>query len=164
MFDVVGKRRWFYAFSLLITIPGFIFILLTPLTGGKDGLQFTIDYTGGTIWEFRPASPADPLVVQAAVASAGHEEATVTEAGCLEVGRDRPARRSVVVDEDRRGSAPGERLDAEGMADRQIGIARYYSASATYGWYWTTDFSTTNDGTNLGGGGSSPTATCGWRT
>ena len=37
MFDVVGKRRWFFAFSLLLTIPGLIFILLTPITGGKEG-------------------------------------------------------------------------------------------------------------------------------
>ena len=53
MFDVIGKKKWFFTFSGLITIPGFIFILLTPLTGGKDGLQFTIDYTGGTVWELK---------------------------------------------------------------------------------------------------------------
>jgi uncharacterized protein YkwD len=35
---------------------------------------------------------------------------------------------------------------------RQIGIARYYSASSPYKWYWVTDFSTSNDGTNAGGG------------
>ncbi len=35
---------------------------------------------------------------------------------------------------------------------QQIGIARYYSGSSTYGWYWATDFGTVNDGT--GGGGS----------
>ena len=48
MFDIVGKRRWFFLFSALITIPGLFFILLTPLTGGQAGLQFSIDYTGGT--------------------------------------------------------------------------------------------------------------------
>jgi uncharacterized protein YkwD len=39
---------------------------------------------------------------------------------------------------------------------KQIGIARYYDANSTYSWYWVTDFSLTNDGTNLGGetGGS----------
>ena len=46
MFDVIGKRRWFYLLSLIITIPGLVFILLTPFTDA--GLQFTIDYTGGT--------------------------------------------------------------------------------------------------------------------
>ena len=51
MFDVVGRRRIFYALSLALTIPGLIFILLTPFTDA--GLQFTIDYTGGTKWEIR---------------------------------------------------------------------------------------------------------------
>jgi hypothetical protein len=34
---------------------------------------------------------------------------------------------------------------------KQIGIGRYYSASSPYKWYWVTDFSTSNDGTNAGG-------------
>jgi preprotein translocase subunit SecF len=51
VFDIIGKRRWFYAFSLLIMIPGIIFILLTPFSGGRAGLQFSIDFTGGTVWE-----------------------------------------------------------------------------------------------------------------
>jgi len=53
VFDVIGKRRWFFAFSALLTIPGLIFILLTPVSGGSVGLQFSIDYTGGTTWEIR---------------------------------------------------------------------------------------------------------------
>ncbi len=52
MFDIIGKRKWFFLFSGLILVPGLIAILLTPLTGGKAGLQFSIDYTGGTVWEF----------------------------------------------------------------------------------------------------------------
>jgi preprotein translocase SecF subunit len=57
VFDVIGKRNWFFAFSLLITIPGLIFILLTPITGGKEGLKFSIDYTGGTRWSIHLANP-----------------------------------------------------------------------------------------------------------
>ena len=51
MFDVIGKRNWFFLFSGLLVVPGLIFILLTPLSNGKAGLQFSVDYTGGTIWE-----------------------------------------------------------------------------------------------------------------
>ncbi|MET1232117.1 MAG: protein translocase subunit SecF [Candidatus Limnocylindrales bacterium] len=58
MFDIVGKRRWFFLFSALITIPGIIFIILTPLTEGRIGLNFSIDYTGGTIWEVHFAQGA----------------------------------------------------------------------------------------------------------
>ncbi|MFL5779299.1 MAG: protein translocase subunit SecF [Chloroflexota bacterium] len=51
MLDIIAKRRWFYLVSLLLTIPGLIFILLTPVS--PYGLQFTIDYTGGTRWVVR---------------------------------------------------------------------------------------------------------------
>ncbi len=37
---------------------------------------------------------------------------------------------------------------------KQIGIGRAYTGGSTYGWYWATDFGTTNDGT--GGGGVNP--------
>jgi preprotein translocase SecF subunit len=58
VFDVIGKRRWFFLFSGILTIPGLIFILLTPITNGAVGLQFSIDYTGGTTWEIRFKDPA----------------------------------------------------------------------------------------------------------
>ena len=53
MRDIIGKRNWFFAFSLALIVPGLIFIILGPLTGGEAGLQFSIDYTGGTKWEIR---------------------------------------------------------------------------------------------------------------
>ncbi len=64
MFDLIGKRRWYYAISLLITIPGLIFIALTFVPGARLGLQFSIDYTGGTIWEvhFRDGTPTGAQV------------------------------------------------------------------------------------------------------
>ena len=60
MFDIIGKRRWFYIFSLLITIPGLIFIVLTFLTGGQEGLKFSIDFTGGTVLEVHFARDQQP--------------------------------------------------------------------------------------------------------
>lgn len=42
---------------------------------------------------------------------------------------------------------------------RQIGISRVFTSGSTYGWYWATDFGTTNDGTSGGGGTTNPTAT-----
>jgi preprotein translocase SecF subunit len=70
VFDIIGKKRWFFLISALFTIPGLFFILLTPLTGGKEGLQFSIDYTGGTTWQIRFA---DANVGADAVASVFHE-------------------------------------------------------------------------------------------
>ena len=72
MFDIVGKRRWFYLFSALVMIPGIIFILLTPISGGKAGLKFSIDFTGGTVWEvhFKNGTPS-PTDVQRVMADQG---------------------------------------------------------------------------------------------
>jgi preprotein translocase SecF subunit len=53
VFDVIGKRNWFFLFSGLILVPGLIFIILTPVTNGKQGLQFSVDYTGGTVWQIQ---------------------------------------------------------------------------------------------------------------
>ena len=70
MFDVIAKRRWFYLISLAFTIPGLFFILLTPFTDA--GLQFTIDYTGGTKWEIRFEDPnVTPDQVEAGVRQQG---------------------------------------------------------------------------------------------
>jgi preprotein translocase subunit SecF len=82
VFDIVGKRNWFFAFSLLITIPGLIFILLTPITNGAAGLKFSIDYTGGTEWSIRFADPkvtADAVRQELEVL--GQEDAQVTRTG-----------------------------------------------------------------------------------
>jgi preprotein translocase subunit SecF len=80
--DIVGKRRWFFILSALITIPGLFFILLTPLTNGAAGLKFSIDYTGGSEWSIRFENPnvtAD--AVRAELVSLGQEDASVTRTG-----------------------------------------------------------------------------------
>ena len=85
MFDIIGKRRWFYLISLIITIPGLFFILLTPFT--DEGLQFTIDYTGGTTWEIRFQDPdVTPDQVEAVFKSQGLEATAVkTNSGFINI-------------------------------------------------------------------------------
>jgi uncharacterized protein YkwD len=57
--------------------------------------------------------------------------------------------------------SPGHNTNMLYASYKQIGIARFYDTSSTYTWYWVTEFSTTNDGTNTGGsgGGGGATAT-----
>jgi preprotein translocase SecF subunit len=57
VFDIIGKRNWFFLFSGLILVPGLIFIGLTPATNGKVGLKFSVDYTGGTVWQIQFKNP-----------------------------------------------------------------------------------------------------------
>jgi preprotein translocase SecF subunit len=57
VFDIIGKRNWFFLFSGLILVPGLIFIILTPLSNGQVGLKFSVDYTGGTVWQLQFKDP-----------------------------------------------------------------------------------------------------------
>src|SRR6185503_18957704 len=82
VYDIIGKRRWFFLISALVTIPGLIFILLTPLTGGKEGLKFSIDYTGGTEWSIRFADATVTAdAVHAELVALGQPDASVTKTG-----------------------------------------------------------------------------------
>jgi preprotein translocase SecF subunit len=88
VFDLISKRNWFFAFSLLITIPGLLFIILTPLTGDAVGLKFTIDYTGGTRWVVRFQDPTvSATAVKAKLNELGLENSSVvsTSSGFLEI-------------------------------------------------------------------------------
>ena len=83
MFDIVGKRRWYFLLSALLTIPGLIFI-------GLGGLKPSVDFTGGTVWQVRYADDPTPAEVREALADLGHPDATVRQVddGFLEIRTD----------------------------------------------------------------------------
>lgn len=56
MINLVGKRYWWFAISLLVIIPGLIFLLTPGL-----GLRPSIDFAGGTSWEFLIEDRAEPV-------------------------------------------------------------------------------------------------------
>jgi preprotein translocase SecF subunit len=72
MYDIVGKRNWYFAFSALLTIPGLLFIFL-------GGLKPSIDFTGGTEWEVRYAEEPTVAEMTATLTELGYEEVVVTE-------------------------------------------------------------------------------------
>ena len=79
MDKIIARKRWVFLFSLLLTIPGLAFIAATPLTGGEVGLKFSVEFTGGTVWEFKLEEPSEPAIIRDAVVAVGHPEAQVTE-------------------------------------------------------------------------------------
>jgi preprotein translocase subunit SecF len=52
--DILGKRYWFFAVSLILIVPGFIIILVY-------GLPISIDFTGGTLLEIQFDSGQAPM-------------------------------------------------------------------------------------------------------
>ena len=71
MYDIVGKRKLWFAISALLTLPGLLFIFL-------GGLRPSIDFTGGTEWEVRYAEEPGAGEVEAYLVDAGHEDPLVT--------------------------------------------------------------------------------------
>lgn len=73
MYDLVGKRTWFFAFSLIILIPGIIAIAL-------GGLKPGIDFTGGTQWVLKVKDSSNTAAVSRIMSDNGHPEAVVQNA------------------------------------------------------------------------------------
>lgn len=82
MLEIIAKRRYGYAFSLILTIVCLVFILATLLPNAGIGLQFSIAYTGGTVWEvhFEDGAP-DPADVRGVLEELGHPGSEVAITG-----------------------------------------------------------------------------------
>jgi preprotein translocase subunit SecF len=102
MIDIVGKRYWYFALSLLIILPGLIALLVW-------GLPLAIDFTGGSLLEvsFHDSPPPAPAqIVQL------YQEFEVGDPIVQSIGDDGIAARSRPIDEDTKT------LLVEAMQDR----------------------------------------------
>jgi preprotein translocase subunit SecF len=82
MFDIVGKRYWFFALSLLVIIPGLISIGIHWAQTGAP-LPLSIDFTGGSIMElqFKESQSIQPADVQVILAQNGFDDSLVQTSG-----------------------------------------------------------------------------------
>ena len=58
LWDVMGLRKWGYALSLLVTIPGLIVLVLNVMNG-HGALNWGVDFTGGNFLHVRLERPFD---------------------------------------------------------------------------------------------------------
>ncbi|HLF77236.1 MAG TPA: protein translocase subunit SecF [Dehalococcoidia bacterium] len=84
MIDFVGKRLIFYIISIAVIIPGLISLVL------PDGLRRGIEFSSGTTFTVRFASPPAEAELRTALQELGHEDARVqrTASGRLLVRTD----------------------------------------------------------------------------
>jgi preprotein translocase subunit SecF len=82
MFDIVGKRYWFFALSLLVIIPGLISIGVHWAQTGAP-LPLSIDFTGGSIMELQLKEPQSiqPGDVEVILAQNGFDDSVVQTSG-----------------------------------------------------------------------------------
>lgn len=73
MIDILSKRYLYFLFSLLVIIPGLVFLAM-------DGLPLSIDFTGGSLFEvkFAEGSSLTTEEINALYENAGIDDAQVT--------------------------------------------------------------------------------------
>lgn len=76
MFRLMERRGWYFVFSVLLMLPGIIYMIWSLATTGHP-LPLSIDYTGGTLWEMRFPESQQPITVRQVFADAGYNDTTV---------------------------------------------------------------------------------------
>jgi preprotein translocase subunit SecF len=86
MLDIVGKRNWYFAFSLLLIVPGVISLFLW-------GLRLSIDFTGGsrmTLLASQSVNEQQVQTVKSVFAGENIEVVTVQQSGKTLIIRTKP--------------------------------------------------------------------------
>jgi preprotein translocase subunit SecF len=73
MYDIVGRRPLWFTISLLLIVPGLLFMGYSLATQGTL-LPLSIDYTGGTLWEMRFAEATEPDSVRQVFVDTGYSD------------------------------------------------------------------------------------------
>ncbi len=78
MIDILGKRYWLFALSLLVILPGLLILAFS-------GLPLSIDFTGGSLLEVRFDNSPAPAEILAVYETLGISDATVqtTDSGAF---------------------------------------------------------------------------------
>ena len=73
--DFVGKTRWFLAVSLVVILPGIVFLIIAP------GLKPGIDFTGGSTLTIAFEEKVEQDTLRSRLADLGHPDAAVQRLG-----------------------------------------------------------------------------------
>jgi len=77
---IVERRGLYFLISLLLMVPGIIYMIWATATTGRP-LPLSIDYTGGVTWEVRFAEAVQPTDVRQIIVDAGHPDTVATLVG-----------------------------------------------------------------------------------
>ncbi len=82
MYNIVGKRGWYFVISALLIIPGLLSMIAPPgWSTGNSGLRPGIDFTSGSVLNIAFVAPVETQAVRDLLASLGHPEALVQSVG-----------------------------------------------------------------------------------
>ncbi len=116
MFNIVGKRGWYFVISAIIIIPGLLSMIAPPgWASGGSGLKPGIDFTSGSMLNIAFEDPVESEAVRGLMASLGHPQALVQA-----VGSDSVLIRTRVLEE-ASGNQVSERQRIQDALEERIG-------------------------------------------
>jgi preprotein translocase subunit SecF len=120
MLNIVGKRYWFFAISLLVIIPGIVALFLW-------GLPLAIDFTGGSLLEVKFENGNAPEPAQIVML---YEEFSIGDPLVQSVGENEISARSKTIDD-----ATSARLveEMESRFDGPVTVLRFESVGPAVG-------------------------------
>jgi preprotein translocase subunit SecF len=77
---IVERRGTFFLISLLLTLPGILYMIWSLIATGHP-LPLSIDYTGGVTWEIRFDQPVEPGDVRQVIVANDHPDTVATMVG-----------------------------------------------------------------------------------
>ena len=117
MFNIVGKRGWYFVVSALVIVPGLLSMIAPPgWASGGSGLKPGIDFSSGSILTVAFVEPASPDAVRNVMSAVGHPQALVQS-----VGENSVLIRTRVLEE-ASGNVVSERQRIEDALEAQVGL------------------------------------------
>ena len=117
MFNIVGKRGWYFVISALVIIPGLLSMIAPPgWAAGGSGLRPGIDFSSGSVLTVAFVEPANPDAVRNVMSTVGHPQALVQS-----VGESSMLIRTRVLEE-ASGNIVSERQRIEEALEAQVGF------------------------------------------
>ncbi len=73
LFDIIGKRKWYYLLSAAFIVPGLIGMIISQIQFGTP-LKLSIDFTSGSLLELQFEQPVQPEQVRQIFANFTHND------------------------------------------------------------------------------------------
>jgi len=80
MFDIVGRRRWYFTISSLLILLGLVAMIVSVIRYGSP-VRLSIDFTGGTLLELQFTQPVPPADVRQVFVDQGLVNTSVQSVG-----------------------------------------------------------------------------------
>lgn len=80
MFDLIGKRRWYFLISALVIIPGIVAMIYSTIRFGSP-VRLSVDFKGGSRFVLKFEGPATEDGIRRVFEKYGHSNPSVTRLG-----------------------------------------------------------------------------------